>query len=73
MQTFQQIINSEADLEKFPANVISWDSAQTLVLIFFSKPCEQTEGIVKKLSDLFTNSIVTGCSTSGEILKDKIL
>jgi hypothetical protein len=73
LQTYQQVITSESDLKNIPDHIKQWDSAKTLVLAFSSISCKQPADILKKLTEFFPNSIVTGCSTSGDILKDKIL
>ena len=72
MKTYQLVLNCSADLAKIPAHVKQWDSDKTLVLAFCSTTCVKSDAIIKGLSEFFPHSIVTGCSTSGEIIKDRI-
>lgn len=50
----------------------NFDSESTLVIAFCSPLYREDEGALKELSDKFSNSIVVGCSTSGEIHQNEI-
>lgn len=48
------------------------DSPKTLVLAFCSPKYREKAPVLKELGEMFPQSVVTGCSTSGEIVGDEI-
>ncbi|MGB5260738.1 MAG: FIST N-terminal domain-containing protein, partial [Gammaproteobacteria bacterium] len=68
MQTFTFSNDSGWSVETFPAV----DAEQTLVLIFGASGFLEDPGPVADLAQAFPSSIITGCSTSGEIFGTEI-
>jgi hypothetical protein len=49
------------------------DSASTLVLVFGSTDCQDSDLALEQLRQAFPRSLISGCSTSGEINADQLL
>lgn len=71
MKTWQFSHTIEHGWQNLP-DFTKLDSPQTLVLAFCSPLYKNYPDVLRELSSFFPNSILTGCSTSGEILDDKI-
>ncbi len=56
---------AELDVAALPAGL---DSPSTVVLLFSGLPAEQVAGAVATLRGTFPQSVITGCSTAGEVV-----
>ena len=65
MKTHQLDLLNKTDCENFSPRVITLNP--DLILIFGGREILSTTNVVNTLKSAFPDSIVTGCSTSGEI------
>lgn len=72
MKTYQLTARCSQELKQIPNEVKQWDSAHTLVIIFSPQNHSELKSIIDETTKLFSHSIVTGCSTSGGIIGDKV-
>lgn len=69
LETFHYIKNKGWSISKFP----ELDSENTLIFVFAASEYIDNPSPIKELFKHYPNSKIIGCSTSGEIIDDKIL
>lgn len=70
MKTEQIQLKPKSDFDKELAKVTALDP--NFVIIFGSYAHFETSGLAKKVSDMFPQALVVGCSTAGEISNDGV-
>lgn len=67
-----QVVTLSYRTGNFSLPLPDWDSPQTLVLVFAARELETDDTLWHRLKTHFPQALIAGCSTSGEILGDRV-